>query len=256
MARCLSLALQGATLALVMILAAPAWADDASLCQQAIADTERTAHLPAHLLMAIGIVESGRPVPHARGVVAWPWTINIAGAGHFYETQAEAEAAVQAAQRSGVQSIDVGCMQINLMHHPHAFANLDEAFDPAANVRYAAAFLQVLYRQTLNWGSAVADYHSATPDMGAAYGQRVAAIWPLAGHYGLANIVPRPSGPSPADMVDPQHVMTPEFRARLIAELAFKQQRDARLGGVVAAPPKVRALRPARGRIMQASLGN
>ena len=39
-------------------------------------------------------------------------------------------------------------MQVNLMHHPNAFADLDEAFDPAANARYAVTFLSALYQQT------------------------------------------------------------------------------------------------------------
>ena len=35
----------------------------------------------------------------------------------------------------GVSSVDAGCTQINLRHHPAAFAYLKEAFDPVANVR-------------------------------------------------------------------------------------------------------------------------
>ena len=38
----------------------------------------------------------------------------------------------------GARSIDVGCMQVNLLHHADAFASLEQAFDPVANARYAA----------------------------------------------------------------------------------------------------------------------
>ena len=76
-------------------------------------------------------------------------------------------------QARGVRSIDVGCMQVNLMHHPDAFASLDEAFDPVANARYAARFLSALFRQTGDWSLATANYHSANADRGEDYQRRV-----------------------------------------------------------------------------------
>jgi hypothetical protein len=80
-------------------------------------------------------------------------------------------------QAQGVRSIDVGCMQINLLHHPDAFASLDEAFDPAANAAYAVRFLKALYNQSRDWPTAVATYHSNTPDIAADYQRRVLAVW-------------------------------------------------------------------------------
>ena len=183
-------------------------------------------------MAAIGVVETGRINPHGGTVSAWPWTINVAGAGHFFGSKDEAVAAVQAAQAAGVQSIDVGCMQINLLHHPNAFANLEEAFDPASNVRYAATFLVSLYHQTETWGAAVAGYHSLTPDIGAEYGQRVAAIWPLAESFGMHPGDPAhlaAAKPAPPE-VDPYHVMTPEFKAQLLQQAAFRKARDVALG--------------------------
>ena len=207
---------------------------DGALCQTAVAASEQANRLPARLLHAIALVESGRPDPRTGAPVAWPWTINVAGVGHFYPTKAEAIGAVQAAQAAGVQSIDVGCMQINLMYHPHAFANLDEAFDPAANARYGASFLLQLYGQLSNWSGAVAAYHSMTPERGAEYGQRVAAMWPLADKFGLARLLLsdkiRGPAPPPPPNVDPYHVMTPEFRSRMLQEAAFRRTRDAAMG--------------------------
>ena len=81
-------------------------------------------------------------------------------------------------QARGVQSIDVGCMQVNLMHHPAAFASLEQAFDPAANAAYAARFLTALYADTRDWTRATAFYHSQTPERGELYQKRVAAVWP------------------------------------------------------------------------------
>jgi hypothetical protein len=146
-------------------------------CRAAIAASEQAGAIPPLLMAAIGKVESGRRDP-ASGVVApWPWTINANGQGSFYDTKAQAIAAVQALQARGVQSIDIGCMQINLMHHPNAFASLDQAFDPSANATYAAHFLNDLHAQTNDWLRAAGQYHSSTPELGAAYETQVAAAW-------------------------------------------------------------------------------
>lgn len=206
---------------------------DAALCKAAISMTEQQSHLPTRMLGAIGLVESGRIDPTAGIPTPWPWTINIAGVGHFFDTKLEAIAAVKIAQQTGIQSIDVGCMQINLMYHSHAFASLEDAFDPAVNTHYAAFFLHQLYDQTKSWGAAVAAYHSFTPERGADYGRRVAAVWPLGVSYGL------PVGGSPVGAakvvstvaeVDPDHVFTPEFRAKLLQDAAFRRNRDAAMG--------------------------
>lgn len=146
-------------------------------CRAAIAAAERGQGIPDRLMAAIGVVESGRKDPRTGEVGPWPWTINAEGAGAYYETKAEAVAAVRALQAQGVRSIDVGCMQVNLLHHPSAFASLEEAFDPAANARYAARLLQTLMGQTGSWQKAAAWYHSANPDLGEPYSRRVMAAW-------------------------------------------------------------------------------
>jgi hypothetical protein len=147
-------------------------------CRQAIRSAERVAGMPDQLMAAIGHVESGRP--DSQGVIQpWPWTINAEGAGHMYDSKADAIAAVKALQARGVQSVDVGCMQVNLMFHPNAFVSLDQAFDPVANANYAARFLTELYGQSHDWNQATALYHSATPELGADYQRKVAAVLPV-----------------------------------------------------------------------------
>jgi hypothetical protein len=76
--------------------------------------------------------------------------------------------------------IDVGCMQINLHFHPRAFQNLEEAFDPWANARYAAQFLTQLHAARNDWMVAAGHYHSHTPDLAEAYRGRVRNAWPEA----------------------------------------------------------------------------
>jgi Transglycosylase SLT domain len=145
-------------------------------CRGAIAAAERQWRIPDRLMAAIGVVESGKR--DASGVRSpWPWTINAEGIGHWFDSKAEAIAAVQALQTRGVRSIDVGCLQVNLMHHPDAFASLDQAFDPVANAAYAGRFLTQLYEQTGTWPKATAGYHSLTPEVGGPYAEQVMAVW-------------------------------------------------------------------------------
>jgi hypothetical protein len=147
-------------------------------CRRAIDHAERTVKLPGQLLAAIGRVETGRLDAQSNTWYPWPWTINTGGEGRFFESKVQAIAAVRALQAHGVTSIDVGCMQINLMHHPNAFPSLDQAFDPPSNALYAAHFLSQLFIQTNDWKQAAALYHSATPQLGADYRRRVLAAWP------------------------------------------------------------------------------
>jgi len=165
-------------------------------CRPAIAAAEQAAAIPPFLMAAIGKVESGRRDPATGVVVPWPWTINAEGQGSYYDSKAQAIAAVRALQARGVQSIDVGCMQINLMHHPNAFASLDQAFDPAASATYAAHFLTDLHAQSNDWLHAAGQYHSSTRELGAPYQTQVAAAWTQERH--LADATPLLSAASPA----------------------------------------------------------
>ncbi|OJW27424.1 MAG: hypothetical protein BGO51_21225 [Rhodospirillales bacterium 69-11] len=148
------------------------------LCRTAIAAAERGQGIPRALLAAIGRIESGRRDPATGGLHPWPWTINAEGDGQFFASKAAAVATVRTLQARGVRSIDVGCMQVNLVHHPDAFASLEQAFDPATNADYAARFLRRLFDQTGSWTKAAAAYHSSTPEFGEPYQKQVMAVWP------------------------------------------------------------------------------
>jgi hypothetical protein len=184
------------------------------LCRQAIAAAERAYALPPHLLAAIGRVESGRRDPATGMVHPWPWTINAEGEGHFYDTKAQAIAAVRALLARGVRSIDVGCLQVNLMHHPTAFADLEQAFDPGINADYAARFLRQLYGQAGTWAKATASYHSATPELGAPYERQVMAAWPAEIQGGAG----APSALASA-WTAANHMVTPPFQRDVPARI-------------------------------------
>jgi hypothetical protein len=104
--------------------------------------------------------------------------MNAEGTGKFFSSKAEAVAEVRQLRAGGMRLIDVGCMQINLHHHPNAFPSIDEAFDPLANARYAARFLTELKAASGDWMVAAGNYHSHTPHRSEAYRAQVALRWP------------------------------------------------------------------------------
>lgn len=195
--------MRGSPLVLAMMMAS--WAAAAApvppeaACGPAIQAAEQARRTAPGLMAAIGLVESGRMDRRAGRRVAWPWTVTADGVGTFYPTKAAATQAAQALQVRGVMSIDVGCMQVNLLSHPMAFRSLNEAFDPAANALYAARFLTSLYARLGTWPAAAAGYHSMTPQLGAKYGQLIAAVWsgspvPVTALPGGAEVVTFPGG--------------------------------------------------------------
>jgi len=141
-------------------------------CIGAILEAEREAGVADHMLLAMGFTEAGRRTPDKLFTV-WPWTVNTEGQSHYFPSREDAIAFVRAAQARGVRSIDVGCLQVNLKWHPDAFPDLNTAFEPRANARYAARFLGELRHAHGTLDDAIARYHSAQSERGAAYRQRV-----------------------------------------------------------------------------------
>lgn len=146
-------------------------------CLRYLQTYERGLQIPSGLLTAISLAEAGRSGGDDGALVAWPWTINVAGRGQFFETKEEAVAEVRKLLDSGQRSIDVGCMQINLRYHPDAFQTVDDAFDPAKNVAYGAKFLVQLRSLQGTWPKAVERYHSSEDGRREQYRTRVMALW-------------------------------------------------------------------------------
>ncbi len=152
----------------------PALAADAN-CATYFPREARAAALPRGLLESIAQVETGGANSTA-SADGWPWAIHVNDEGRYFATKDEAVAAARRLLAQGEDSLDVGCMQVNLHYHPEAFASLEDAFDPARNVAYAARFLASLHNANTSWAEAVARYHSADPERGRAYRERVMAV--------------------------------------------------------------------------------
>lgn len=150
---------------------------DTQYCNLAAKQEERARGLPDSLLQALSIAESGRRNETTRQLVAWPWTVMAENEGRYFPSKTAAVTAVNELLARGVKNIDVGCMQINLMHHGDAFDSVETALDPESNVAYGARYLAALYRETDSWFTAVKRYHSAKPKYHLPYRGRVFRIW-------------------------------------------------------------------------------
>ena len=134
-----------------------------SVCDTAAQSAARDTGVPEHVLLAITRTET------ARYGTPWPWTVNMEGEGHWFDTR---EAALSFAERHnarGATSFDVGCFQINFRWHGEHFSSISAMFEPRANARYAARFLTELYGELGSWDAAVGAYHSRTERYAARY---------------------------------------------------------------------------------------
>jgi soluble lytic murein transglycosylase-like protein len=144
---------------------------------------ERKLNLPEDTLYSISINETGKIHSNKKIKISWPWTVNVEGVGFYFDTQKEAIDFVKKQISEGKESIDVGCMQVNLKHHPNAFDSIEQAFNPKHNIGYAAWFLRSKYEQLGTWSKAIAHYHSATQHLGEKYKKNVIKIAQNIDHY-------------------------------------------------------------------------
>lgn len=155
-------------------MAATTPAEISGACVRVAEEASRRTGVPVSVLKAISLNESGRKV--GGGFGPWPWTVNMEGEGHFFDTFAEARAYVAREYARGARSFDVGCFQINYKWHGEAFSSIDQMFEPLANALYAARFLTELYAETGSWNGAAGAYHSRTKVHADRYAARFASI--------------------------------------------------------------------------------
>ncbi len=127
--------------------------------------------VPLRILTAVYSVETGGQ--GEAEVSGWPWSLNVAGVGHRFETKEQAEAFAENALNAGKRNIDIGCFQINIRWHSRNFSSLTEMFDPTINAIYAARYLYDLFEQYGDWKAAVGAYHSNDPVRAESYVQKV-----------------------------------------------------------------------------------
>jgi hypothetical protein len=126
--------------------------------------------------MALGPLESGYALD-SKLKRPYPWTVCADGKSYFFPTKNAAISAVKRLIARGKRNIDVGCMQVNLLHHSRAFKTLEEAFTPKHNVDYAARFFTKLKNTYNSWTKAVGYYHSRAAKYYAPYCTVVYNVW-------------------------------------------------------------------------------
>lgn len=150
-------------IAIFLLAPSIAWADAKStmdICRTAAIRAADDAGIPREVLLAITLVETGTN----RGGVSgpWPWTLNVAGKGVWFNSRAAALVHAQHTLANGQTSFDVGCFQLNYRWHGSAFASIDQMFEPGPSGAYAAKFLKSLHTETGDWIKAAGFYHSRT----------------------------------------------------------------------------------------------
>lgn len=226
--------LRFALLSLAFGWVGPDAADSASdisvQCDQAAAAASRASGVPMDVLRAIGLTESGR---NTGGTVRpWPWTVNMEGAGKWFDTKQDALAYVEAHYARGARSFDVGCFQINYRWHGRNFTSIEAMFDPATNAAYAAKLLKSHYGNSGDWSVAAGAYHSKTPTYSDRYRKRFDRI--------LATLAPIPAGP-PTTVPAPPPTSSPP-RSRTYPLLTTRAGDMRAMGSLV--PVRAAAGRP------------
>lgn len=161
---------------LALVLASPAepTARAAAMCDTAAYSAAARTGVPLEVLRAITRVETGR---HRDGALQpWPWTVNMEGAGRWFDSRAALLDYVERHMARGARSFDLGCFQINYRWHGQAFRSVADMTDPRTGALYAARFLADLYAETGDWAEAAGAYHSRTPVHARRYRARFAEV--------------------------------------------------------------------------------
>lgn len=143
---------------------------EAAYCNGAAVQAATNALMPPDVLLALTLVETGRS--RDGKFEPWPWTVNMEGKGHWFDTREEAVAFVTESYAAGARSFDIGCFQINHKWHGEAFTSFDQMFDPLDNAAYAAKFMTDLFNEGGSWSWAAGAYHSRTVSLASKYRTR------------------------------------------------------------------------------------
>lgn len=182
-------------IALLMLLALPAQARP-DLCESAARAAAREAGIPATVLLAITLAETGRRMDGQ--LRPWPWAANAEGQGHWFATRAEAVAFARATLARGQRNLDLGCFQINWRWHGQGFTAPEALLDPPTAARYAARLLSDLHDEFGSWEAAAGAYHSRTPAFANRYRARFRQILAALGDT-PANLAAPPRDDRPAN---------------------------------------------------------
>lgn len=134
--------------------------------------------IPAAILYAVALAESGKPIASLSARRPWPWTLNVAGQGRYFPTRLAAWRVLDAALAAGETGIDIGLMQVNWHYHRQRLGNSWLALQPEHNLSVAAEILKRCYAERGDWWGSVGCYHAPNDASRAKrYTERVRAAW-------------------------------------------------------------------------------
>lgn len=159
-----------------LVVAPASWAGEPVPSGYLVVAAERD--IPHTVLYAVALTESGKQVAPGSLYRPWPWTLNVAGRGYFFDSRKEAWQALMAHLKDGKRSIDIGLMQVNWHYHHERLGSPWQALDPYNNLRVGAAILQDCYTSERDWWASVGCYHAPTnPHRANQYRRRVVSHW-------------------------------------------------------------------------------
>lgn len=116
------------------------------------------AHVPASLLYAIALQESG--MAWAGQFVPWPWTLNVAGQPYRLLNHREAcRVLTRELKRNPRTRIDIGLAQVNLGYQGHRVSAPCQLLDPYRNLAIAAQILREHAADGADWITVAGRYH-------------------------------------------------------------------------------------------------
>jgi hypothetical protein len=101
----------------------------------------QVADVPAEIMYAIGLQESGTTLGGKRGFAPWPWVLNVNYEGRYFRTHEDARAALAREIQRGNQNVAVGMLQIYLRFNGHRVSDPLTLLDPSVNLKVAAEVL-------------------------------------------------------------------------------------------------------------------
>jgi len=175
-------------------LASFAESSEADLCDQSIEHVASTSVVPRDVIFKIARLESGRSIDGRH--VSWPWSLNNGGKGYFLKDRATALSTLAQLKAQGKTNVDVGCMQLNIRWHADFFHSPEQMINPLDNVRYAARYLEQLYKETGSWDKAVKFYHSRNAEFNTVYYEKYKKMKPPHPSQMVASLLPNQALPS------------------------------------------------------------
>ena len=134
--------------------------------------------IPVKLFYAVALAESGKTIASMNRRRPWPWTLNIAGEGVYFNTRWEAWRALDQSLRAGQDSVDIGLMQVNWRFHQDRLGNSWLALEPYHNLTVGADIFKNCYKNRRDWWASVGCYHAPSDSVRARkYRKRVAWHW-------------------------------------------------------------------------------